>query len=65
MRDSPDLDATISVPLATAGCAALDRLAAGLAHAAELAEVRAYDIEVGLARAQGALRARLQRAVRS
>ncbi|HUS66064.1 MAG TPA: dynamin family protein [Kofleriaceae bacterium] len=62
VRDSPDLDAAISVPLATAGCAALDRLATGLSHAAELAAVRAFDLEVGLARALAGLRTRLERA---
>jgi tetratricopeptide (TPR) repeat protein/GTPase SAR1 family protein len=61
VRDSPDLDATIAVPLATAGCAALDRLTAGLLHAAELADVRAFDLEVGLSRALSALRDRLDR----
>jgi hypothetical protein len=58
-RDSPDLDATIAVPLAETGVAALDRVAERLAHLAERADVRAFDLEVGLARAIARLRGRL------
>jgi small GTP-binding protein len=58
-RDSPDLDATIAVPLAETGVAALDRVAERLAHLAERAQVRAFDLEVGLARALERLRGRL------
>ncbi len=58
-RDSPDLDATIAVPLAETGVAALDRIAERLAHLAERAEVRAFDLEVGLARALDRMRGRL------
>ena len=58
-RDSPDLDATIAVPLAETGVAALDRVAERLAHLAERAEVRVFDLEIGLARALERLRGRL------
>jgi small GTP-binding protein len=58
-RDSPDLDATIAVPLAETGVAALDRIAERLANLAERAEVRAFDLETGLARAIARLRGRL------
>ena len=58
-RDSPDLDATIAVPLAETGVAALDRVAERLAHLAERAQVRAFDLEGGLSRALERLRGRL------
>ena len=58
-RDSPDLDAAIAVPLAETGVAALDRIAERLAHLAERAEVRAFDLESGLTRAIARLRGRL------
>src|SRR5690606_11036897 len=58
-RDSPDLDAAIAVPLAEAGGAALDRVAAALDRVADADEVRALDLEVGVARALAELRARL------
>ena len=58
-RDSPDLDAAIAVPLAETGVAALERVAERLAHLAERADVRVFDLEIGLARAIERLRARL------
>jgi len=61
-RDSPDLDAAIAVPLAETGAQALDRVADRLAHLAERAEVRAFDLEVGIARALERLRGRLRSA---
>jgi hypothetical protein len=59
-RDSPDLDATVALPLAAAGSSALERLADRLDHMAELAELGAFDLEVGPARALSALAARLE-----
>jgi len=61
-RDSPDLDAAIAVPLAETGAQALDRVADRLTHLAERAEVRAFDLEVGIARALERLRGRLRSA---
>lgn len=58
-RDSPDLDSATAVPLATAGSAALERLAERLDHMAELAELGAFDLEIGPARALAELAARL------
>jgi small GTP-binding protein len=59
IRDSPDLDATIALPMAETGCAALDRVSERLAHLAERAEVRAFDLEVGIGRAIDRFRAQL------
>ncbi|HWM85546.1 MAG TPA: dynamin family protein, partial [Kofleriaceae bacterium] len=59
-RDSPDLDATVAVPLAESGCAALERVAERLGHLADLAELGAYDLEVGPARALDGLSRRLE-----
>jgi len=58
-RDSPDLDAAIALPLAETGAQALDRVADRLGNLAERADVRAFDLEVGLARALDRLRVRL------
>ncbi len=58
-RDSPDLDATVSVPLAEAGCAALDRVAERLDQLAEQAELSVFDLEVGPGRALAGLGQRL------
>lgn len=59
-RDSPDLDAAVSVPLAEAGCAALDRVAERLEHLTEQAELSAFDLEVGPGRALARLGQRLE-----
>jgi hypothetical protein len=59
-RDSPDLDAIVSVPLAGAGSTALARVAERLEHLADLAEIAAYDLEVGPARALHGLSQRLE-----
>jgi small GTP-binding protein len=59
-RDSPDLDATVAVPLAGAGSTALARVAERLEHLAELAELGAFDLEVGPTRALDGLRQRLE-----
>ncbi len=59
-RSSPDLDREITTPLLTAGQRALDALAERLTHWASVAEVIAYDLEVGPARAVSAIEARRQ-----
>jgi tetratricopeptide (TPR) repeat protein len=50
-RDSPDLDTRIGAPLARAGRAAIESLAARLEHWSGVAEVQAFDVEVGVDRA--------------
>ncbi len=50
-RDSPDIDREIGGPLAVAGQRAMDSIAERLAHWASVADVLAFDIEVGIARA--------------
>ncbi len=57
-RDAPDLDQEITLRLATAGTEALDSLAQRLEHWAGVAEVLAYDLEVGIGRALDSLDAR-------
>ncbi len=57
-RDSPDLDIQIGEPLARAGRAALESLADRLRHYGDVADVLAYDIEVGEVRALDAIDAR-------
>ncbi|WP_428269569.1 dynamin family protein [Haliangium sp.] len=61
MRDSPDLDAEISVRLAAAGTDAISAMADRLAHWAEVAEVLAYDVEIGLQRSVDELEERRRR----
>jgi hypothetical protein len=61
-RDSPDLDAAIALPLAEAGCAALERLEGALERLAGGDEVRAFDLEVGVARALARLGSRIAEA---
>ncbi|ACY19343.1 dynamin family protein [Haliangium ochraceum] len=51
IRDSPDLDAEIALRLANGGTRAISALASRLAHWADVAEVQAYDVEVGIGRA--------------
>lgn len=51
LRGSPDLDREIAIRLATAGIDAISALAGRLTHWAEVAEVQAYDLEVGVERA--------------
>jgi tetratricopeptide (TPR) repeat protein/GTP-binding protein EngB required for normal cell division len=50
-RDSPDLDAEIGAPLERAGDRALTDLADRLDHWSGVADVLAYDLEVGIGRA--------------
>lgn len=50
-RDSPDLDTRIGVPLAREGRAAVEALATRLEHWCGVAEVLAFDVEVGVDRA--------------
>ncbi len=57
-RDSPDLDTQIAEPLARAGRGALASLADRLRHYGDVADVLAYDIEVGEVRAIDAIDAR-------
>jgi len=54
-RSSPDLDNEIATPLLAAGQHALDALAERLTHWAGVAEVMAYDLEVGAARTLAAI----------
>ncbi|HWN67378.1 MAG TPA: dynamin family protein, partial [Haliangium sp.] len=51
MRGSPDLDAELALRLATAGTAAISAMSRRLAHWADVADVMAYDVEVGVGRA--------------
>lgn len=50
-RDSPDLDAQIGAPMTEAGAGAIADLGDRLRHWAGVAEVMAYDMEVGVQRA--------------
>jgi len=59
-RDSPDLDKQIAVPLARAGRQAVRALSDRLYHWAGVAEVMAYDLEVGVSRALEQLEATQQ-----
>ena len=61
MRGSPDLDAELALRLATAGTAAISALSARLAHWADVADVMAYDVEVGVGRALDELAERWRR----
>jgi tetratricopeptide (TPR) repeat protein len=61
VRGSPDLDAELALRLATAGTTALSALGDRLAHWADVAEVMAYDVEVGVGRALDELADRWQR----
>jgi tetratricopeptide (TPR) repeat protein len=61
MRGSPDLDAELALRLATAGTAAISALSSRLAHWADVAEVMAYDVEVGVGRALDELAERWRR----
>jgi tetratricopeptide (TPR) repeat protein/GTPase SAR1 family protein len=47
-RDAPDIDGELRAPLAAAGATALGRIADRLMHFAGVADVLAYDIEVGV-----------------
>lgn len=55
LQGSPDLDREIAVRLATAGTAVISALAGRLSHWADVAEVLAYDLEVGVERALTAI----------
>jgi len=61
VRGSPDLDAELALRLATAGTTAISALGDRLAHWADVAEVMAYDVEVGVGRALDELAERWQR----
>jgi tetratricopeptide (TPR) repeat protein len=58
-RDAPDIDGELRGPLAAAGASALGRITDRLTHFAAVAEVLAYDIEVGVERALAEVEARL------
>jgi tetratricopeptide (TPR) repeat protein/GTP-binding protein EngB required for normal cell division len=59
VRSAPDLDREIGAPLARAGGDALDALARRLDHWAGVADVLAFDLEVGAGRALDAIAAAL------
>jgi tetratricopeptide (TPR) repeat protein/GTP-binding protein EngB required for normal cell division len=59
VRSAPDLDREIGAPLARAGGDALDALARRLDHWAGVADVQAFDLEVGAGRALDAIAAAL------
>jgi tetratricopeptide (TPR) repeat protein len=61
MRGSPDLDAELALRLATAGTAAISAMSSRLAHWADVADVMAYDVEVGVGRALDELAERWRR----
>ncbi|MEM9493771.1 MAG: hypothetical protein AAGC55_31785, partial [Myxococcota bacterium] len=50
-RQAPDVDAEIALRLATAGADVLHALATRLGHWADVADIAAYDIEIGIVRA--------------
>ncbi|HTJ47523.1 MAG TPA: tetratricopeptide repeat protein [Kofleriaceae bacterium] len=60
LRNGPDLDREIATPLARAGAAAISDISRRLAHWAGVADVAAFDLDTGVARALDTVAAHLR-----
>jgi tetratricopeptide (TPR) repeat protein len=59
VKAAPDLEREVAIPLARAGAAALDAIAARLEHWAAVADAATYDLDVGIGRALESVDVRL------